>query len=84
MLEDCPQVVPDRSVSVILLAGGVGKRMGASIPKQYLELKGQPIATHSLQTLAHMREVCFVNFSLLLCLCLCALAPTSPCTQPAA
>lgn len=31
--------------------------MGASIPKQYLELRGQPIATYSLQTFAHMREV---------------------------
>uniref|UniRef100_A0A7S0R766 2-C-methyl-D-erythritol 4-phosphate cytidylyltransferase, chloroplastic n=1 Tax=Chlamydomonas leiostraca TaxID=1034604 RepID=A0A7S0R766_9CHLO len=52
--------VPDASVSVILLAGGVGKRMGASIPKQYLDLKGQPIATYSLQTFAHMKEVCEV------------------------
>jgi 2-C-methyl-D-erythritol 4-phosphate cytidylyltransferase len=49
--------LPDRSVSVVLLAGGVGKRMGAAIPKQYLELKGQPIATHSLQRFARMREV---------------------------
>lgn len=50
--------VPDATVSVILLAGGVGKRMGASIPKQYLDLKGQPIATYSLQMFAKMREVC--------------------------
>lgn len=35
--------LPDGSVSVVLLAGGVGKRMGASIPKQYLELKGRPL-----------------------------------------
>jgi 2-C-methyl-D-erythritol 4-phosphate cytidylyltransferase len=41
----------------VLLAGGVGKRMGASIPKQYLELKNQPIATYSLQTFGSMAEV---------------------------
>lgn len=47
----------DGSVSVVLLAGGVGKRMGAPIPKQYLELAGQPIATYALDTFAAMREV---------------------------
>ncbi|EFJ40752.1 hypothetical protein VOLCADRAFT_84386 [Volvox carteri f. nagariensis] len=45
------------SISVVLLAGGVGKRMGAAIPKQYLELRGQPIATYSLETFARMPEV---------------------------
>ncbi|KXZ55794.1 hypothetical protein GPECTOR_2g1344 [Gonium pectorale] len=45
------------SVSVVLLAGGVGKRMGAAIPKQYLDLRGQPIATYSLETFARMPEV---------------------------
>ncbi|GIL79334.1 hypothetical protein Vretifemale_8719 [Volvox reticuliferus] len=45
------------SVSVVLLAGGVGKRMGAAIPKQYLELRGQPIATYSLETFARMPMV---------------------------
>lgn len=45
------------TVSVILLAGGVGKRMGASIPKQYLPLQGRPIATHSLAMFAGMPEV---------------------------
>ncbi|GAX72740.1 hypothetical protein CEUSTIGMA_g196.t1 [Chlamydomonas eustigma] len=49
--------VPDGSVSVILLAGGVGKRMGASIPKQYLKLRGQEIATYSMDTFAKMPEV---------------------------
>jgi 2-C-methyl-D-erythritol 4-phosphate cytidylyltransferase len=49
--------VPDGSVSFILLAGGVGKRMGASIPKQYLNLRGQPIATYSLRTFAAMPAV---------------------------
>lgn len=46
--------VPEGSVSIVLLAGGVGKRMGASIPKQYLELKGKPIATYSLETFSGM------------------------------
>ncbi|KAG2494923.1 hypothetical protein HYH03_006858 [Edaphochlamys debaryana] len=31
--------------------------MGAAIPKQYLELRGQPIATYSLEMFAHMPEV---------------------------
>jgi hypothetical protein len=50
-------ILPDGSVSVVLLAGGVGKRMGASIPKQYLELKGLAIATYSLLMFGAMREV---------------------------
>jgi len=35
-------------VGVILLSAGVGKRMGANIPKQYLKLCGLEIALHSL------------------------------------
>lgn len=34
---------------VILLAGGVGSRMGADIPKQFLEVKGKPIIVYSLK-----------------------------------
>jgi 2-C-methyl-D-erythritol 4-phosphate cytidylyltransferase len=44
------------SVALVLLAGGVGKRMGAPIPKQYIPLRGQPIATFSLETMARMEE----------------------------
>lgn len=47
----------EKSVSVILLAGGKGKRMGASMPKQYLPLLGQPIALYSLYTFSQMIEV---------------------------
>nr|AJQ19484.1 4-diphosphocytidyl-2 C-methyl-D-erythritol synthase [Haematococcus lacustris] len=54
--QDAPSLA-DGSVSIILLAGGVGKRMGASIPKQYLDLRGSPIATYSLRTFSKMREV---------------------------
>lgn len=37
----------DKTIAIIL-AGGVGSRMGASIPKQYLELAGKPILAYSL------------------------------------
>lgn len=50
-------VVKKKSVSVILLAGGKGKRMGASMPKQYLPLLGQPIALYSFYTFSELVEV---------------------------
>lgn len=34
---------------VILLAGGVGKRMGTDIPKQFLEVAGKPIIVHTIE-----------------------------------
>ena len=34
---------------VILLAGGVGKRMGSDIPKQFIEVDGKPIIVYSLE-----------------------------------
>ncbi|PON53721.1 2-C-methyl-D-erythritol 4-phosphate cytidylyltransferase [Parasponia andersonii] len=50
-------IVEKKSVSVILLAGGKGKRMGASMPKQYLPLLSQPIALYSFYTFSKMIEV---------------------------
>ncbi|XP_071729795.1 2-C-methyl-D-erythritol 4-phosphate cytidylyltransferase, chloroplastic-like [Rutidosis leptorrhynchoides] len=49
--------VKEKSVSVVLLAGGKGKRMGASMPKQYLPLLGQPIALYSFYIFSKMPEV---------------------------
>ena len=34
---------------VVLLAGGVGKRMGAGIPKQFIEVEGKPIIVHTAE-----------------------------------
>ncbi|KAI3701942.1 hypothetical protein L6452_27448 [Arctium lappa] len=51
------ELVKEKSVSVVLLAGGKGKRMGASMPKQYLPLLGQPIALYSFYTFSRMPEV---------------------------
>eukprot|EP00210_Caulerpa_lentillifera_P005317 g5080.t1 len=48
--------VGPKSVSVVLLAGGIGKRMGAKIPKQFLELNDRAIATYSFETFAKMTQ----------------------------
>lgn len=34
---------------MILLAGGVGKRMGAETPKQFLEVEGKPIIVYTIE-----------------------------------
>jgi len=33
----------------VIVAGGSGKRMGADIPKQFLELAGKPVLMHSIE-----------------------------------
>ena len=33
----------------VIVAGGTGKRMGAEIPKQYLELAGKPVLMHTIE-----------------------------------
>jgi 2-C-methyl-D-erythritol 4-phosphate cytidylyltransferase len=35
--------------SVIITAGGIGKRMGGKMPKQFLALNGKPILLHTLE-----------------------------------
>ena len=34
--------------AVVIVAGGSGRRMGGAIPKQYLDLNGQPLIIHTL------------------------------------
>lgn len=38
-----------RKKYAVILAGGRGVRMGASLPKQFLELKGKPILRHTIE-----------------------------------
>eukprot|EP00533_Pseudo-nitzschia_delicatissima_P001409 CAMPEP_0116093638 /NCGR_PEP_ID=MMETSP0327-20121206/8704_1 /TAXON_ID=44447 /ORGANISM="Pseudo-nitzschia delicatissima, Strain B596" /LENGTH=299 /DNA_ID=CAMNT_0003585187 /DNA_START=42 /DNA_END=942 /DNA_ORIENTATION=+ len=46
---DASFVTPDMvDVGFVLLAGGTGSRMKASMPKQYLPLRGVPVLHHSL------------------------------------
>jgi 2-C-methyl-D-erythritol 4-phosphate cytidylyltransferase len=35
--------------AAVITAGGIGRRMGAAIPKQYLELCGMPVLSHTLR-----------------------------------
>ena len=37
--------------TVLMLAGGVGTRMGANIPKQFIKIKGKPIIAYTLDLL---------------------------------
>ena len=41
----------------ILLAGGVGKRMGASVPKQFLEVNGEPIICYPLRIMEKHEDI---------------------------
>lgn len=38
-------------VAAVLLGGGTGDRVGASLPKQFLDLGGKPLLLHSLEAL---------------------------------
>lgn len=41
----------------ILLAGGVGKRMGANVPKQFLEVNGKPIIWYPLTVMENHPDI---------------------------
>jgi 2-C-methyl-D-erythritol 4-phosphate cytidylyltransferase len=44
--------------SVIITAGGIGKRMGARLPKQYLEVAGKPIIVHTIERFVDVEAIC--------------------------
>ena len=41
----------------LVFAGGVGVRMGATIPKQFLKLNGRPVLAHTLDLFQHHTEI---------------------------
>ena len=41
----------------MLLAGGVGQRMGASVPKQFLEVNGKPIILYPLEIMENNKQI---------------------------
>jgi hypothetical protein len=48
------------NIAVVLLAGGVGSRMKAGMPKQFLELEGKPMVMHSLELFLKLDGICSV------------------------
>ena len=44
-------------ITVLLLAGGVGARMGASIPKQFIMIKDKPIIAYTLDIFEHNKNI---------------------------
>lgn len=44
-------------ISAIILAGGKGKRMGANISKQYIELKGKPILYYTIRRFSESKDI---------------------------
>ncbi|CAD6363751.1 2-C-methyl-D-erythritol 4-phosphate cytidylyltransferase [Shewanella hafniensis] len=68
-LEHQPQMMikanPDpQSVVAIVPAAGIGSRMGADKPKQYLEVLGQSILAHTLDTLLSHQQITQVIIAL--------------------
>lgn len=43
--------------TIIITAGGIGKRMRSSIPKQFLLLGGKPVLMHSIERFASLDDV---------------------------
>lgn len=41
----------------IIFAGGSGVRMGAGLPKQFLEINGKPVLIHTLQLFEYHKEI---------------------------
>lgn len=39
------------NTTIIISAGGIGKRMGSEIPKQFIRVNGKPILLHTLENL---------------------------------
>lgn len=52
------------TVWAIVPAAGIGQRMGADIPKQYLQLAGKPVLQHSLEKLLKLPVIATVVVAL--------------------
>ena len=42
---------------VVLMAGGVGNRVGAGIPKQFVEVLGKPVIAYTMEKLQHCGDI---------------------------
>lgn len=44
-------------VSALIVAGGVGSRMGTSVPKQFIEVLGKPVIAYTLEAFSNNKGV---------------------------
>ena len=42
---------------VIIIAGGVGCRLGASVPKQFVEVLGKPVIAYTMEHFQNHPEI---------------------------
>ena len=49
-----------RRVAVIIAAAGQGSRLGASVPKQYLKIGGQPVLVKAMKVFEQMDEIDYI------------------------
>lgn len=57
--------VMDNQNIAIIFAGGSGVRMGAGVPKQFLEINGKPVIIHTLQLFQYHDEIDKIYISML-------------------
>jgi len=48
----------------IILSGGIGTRMGANIPKQYIEIQGRPIISYAVEKFQNNEDIDFIIIAL--------------------
>lgn len=41
----------------LLLSGGTGTRLGADIPKQYIEVNGMPVLSYCMRTFLELKQI---------------------------
>jgi 2-C-methyl-D-erythritol 4-phosphate cytidylyltransferase / 2-C-methyl-D-erythritol 2,4-cyclodiphosphate synthase len=59
-----PRHQSDRPVAVVIAAGGIGTRMNAGIPKQFLAIAGRPVLLHTIDSLASLDNVAQIVIAL--------------------
>lgn len=57
MRKEKPVMPPEKSVAAVVVAGGLGTRMNAPVPKQFLMLKGKPVVQWSLECFDNSPEI---------------------------
>ena len=50
--------------AAVIAAGGTGTRMNSSIPKQFLEISGQPLLLHAVENISSIEEVAEIVIAL--------------------